>query len=165
MVGYLFWLGGHFTKAPSRRARVVAAGQAMRAHERALVHRLLHGGADLPSLCDYPGLRLIGTADSPNREGVVSFAIEDYAAKHIVAELGVRCIRVHARSDDVFSGNILRPLGLKAVTRILLAHYNSADEVNVCLASLGEMLPSSKGSHGQRPYAGASSYPNDFARR
>ncbi len=43
-------------------------------------------------------------------------------------------------SDDVFSGN-LRPLGLKAVTRISLAHYNSVDEVDACLEALSEVLP------------------------
>lgn len=141
VIDYLAWLGGHFTEESSRRACLVAAGLAMQAHERALVHRLLHGGADLPGLCDYPGLHLIGPADSPCREGVVSFAVEGVEAKHVVAELGARGIRVHARSDDVFSGNILRPLGLKAVTRVSLAHYNSADEVDACLAALAEVLP------------------------
>jgi selenocysteine lyase/cysteine desulfurase len=141
MVDYLDWLGAHSTDDPSRRARLLAAGQAMQAHERALVHRLLHGGAGLPGLCDYSGLHLIGPADSPHREGVVSFAVEKVDAKHVVAELGARGIRVHARSDDVFSGNILRPLGLKAVTRVSLAHYNSVEEIDACLAALAEVLP------------------------
>lgn len=143
MVDYLIWLGGHFTEEQSRRACLVAAGQAMRAHERALVHRLLHGGAGLAGLCGYPGVHLIGPVDSPYREGVVSFAVEGCEAKHVVAELEARGIRVHARSDDVFSGNILRPLGLKAITRVSLAHYNSADEIDACLAALAEVLPRS----------------------
>lgn len=71
----------------------------------------------------------------------MSFAVEEIEAKHVVAELGARGIRVHARSDDVFSGNILRPLGLRAVTRVSLAHYNSAVEVDACLAALAEVLP------------------------
>ncbi|SDK38269.1 aminotransferase class V-fold PLP-dependent enzyme [Billgrantia gudaonensis] len=141
MVDYLTWLGGHFTEEPSRRACLVAAGQAMCAHERALVHRLLHGGAGQTGLVDFPGLQLIGQADSPYREGVVSFAVEGVDANQVVAELGARGIRVHARSDDVYSGNILRPLGLKAVTRVSLAHYNSADEIDTCLAALAEVLP------------------------
>ncbi|MBD3896795.1 aminotransferase class V-fold PLP-dependent enzyme [Halomonas sp. ML-15] len=141
MVDYLAWLGGHFTEASSRRACLVAAGRAMHAHERALVHRLLHGGAGLKGLCHYPGLRLIGPADSPHREGVVSFAIEGVEAKHVVAELGARGVRVHARSDDVYSGNILRPLELPAVTRISLAHYNSVEEIDTCLTALAEVLP------------------------
>ncbi|SEL94855.1 aminotransferase class V-fold PLP-dependent enzyme [Halomonas daqiaonensis] len=141
MIDYLDWLGAHFTDEAPRRARLLAAGQAMQAHERALVNRLLHGGTGLPGLCDYPGLHLIGPADAPQREGVVSFAVEGVDAKHIVAELGDRGIRVHARTDDVFSGNILRPLGLKAVTRISMAHYNSAEEIDTCLAALAEILP------------------------
>ncbi|PAU74816.1 aminotransferase class V-fold PLP-dependent enzyme [Halomonas salipaludis] len=141
MVDYLAWLGRHFTEEASRRAYLVAAGRAMQAHERALVHRLLHGSEGLKGLCHYPGLRLIGPADSPHREGVVSFAVEGVEAKHVVAELGARGVRVHARSDDVYSGNILRPLRLPAVTRISLAHYNSVEEIDTCLAALVEVLP------------------------
>jgi len=141
MVDYLAWLGANFTDAAPRRARLLAAGQAMQAHERALVHRLLHGASSVPGLCDYSGLHLIGSANAPHREGVVSFAVDGIDAKHIVAELGDRGIRVHARSNDVFSGNILRPLGLEAVTRISMAHYNSPEEIDTCLVALSEILP------------------------
>lgn len=140
MIDYLAWLGGHFTGETSRRARLIAAGKAIRKQEQSLVHRLLYGSEYLPGLCSYPDLKLVGSADSPHREGVVSFAIEGLDAKHIVAELGKQGIRVHARSDDAFSGNILRPLGLKAVTRISLAHYNSASEIDTCLAALQRTL-------------------------
>lgn len=140
MIEYLVWLGGHFTDETSRRARLIAAGTAMREQEQSLVHRLLYGSEYLPGLCSYPDLQLVGPADTPHREGVVSFAIEGLDAKHIVAALGKQGIRVHARSDDVFSGNILRPLGLKAVTRISLAHYNSAAEIDACLAALQKIL-------------------------
>ncbi|WP_239995754.1 aminotransferase class V-fold PLP-dependent enzyme [Nitrincola tibetensis] len=140
MVDYLVWLGGHFTDAPSRRAGLIAAGNAIRNHERALVDRLINGSTGLAGLSTYPGVKLIGPADTPHREGVVSFAIAEYDAKYIVAELGRRGIRVHARSDDVFSGNILRPLGLKAVTRISLAHYNNVNEIDTCLVALQEIL-------------------------
>ncbi|WP_052063479.1 aminotransferase class V-fold PLP-dependent enzyme [Nitrincola sp. A-D6] len=140
MVDYLVWLGGHFTDTTSRRAGLIAAGNAIGNHERALVHRLINGSKSLAGLSKYPGIKLIGPSDTPHREGVVSFAIAEYEAKYIVAELGNRGIRVHARSDDVFSGNILRPLGLKAVTRISLAHYNSVEEIDACLAALQEIL-------------------------
>ncbi|GGX95561.1 cysteine desulfurase [Litchfieldella qijiaojingensis] len=141
VIDYLDWLGSHYTGDESRRKRLVAAGLAMRSHERALMNRLLQGRSGVRGLCAYPGVRLIGQVDDPHREGVVSFAVKDIDAKQIVAQLGDRGIRVHARSNDVFSGNILRPLGLDAVTRISLAHYNSVDEIDTCLSALAEILP------------------------
>lgn len=140
VVKYLEWLGSHFTDSTLRRERLMAAGQAMSAHEQALVTRLIDGTEQLPGLRALPRVRLIGQADSPYREGVVSFAVDDVDAKQIVAYLEERGIRVHARNDDVFSGNILRPLSLNSVTRISLAHYNAFKEVDVCLHVLGEAL-------------------------
>lgn len=140
VVKYLEWLGAHFTESTLRRDRLVAAGQAMHAHEKALVDRLIEGTHDLIGLGSLLGVRLIGEADSTYREGVVSFAVEGVNAKQVVAYLGKKGIRVHARSDDAFSGNILRPLGLSSVTRISLAHYNTPAEVDACLQELGTML-------------------------
>lgn len=140
MVAYLVWLGGHFSAATSRRERLLAAAQAMHAQEVALTTRLIHGSETRVGLAHLAGVRLIGEADSPWREGVVSFAVEGRDAVEIVARLGEHGIRVHARKDDTFSGNILRPLGLPSVTRISLAHYNSIDEVDQCLVALEKIL-------------------------
>lgn len=141
VVDYFDWLGSQFTQQSGRRERVVAAGLAIQQHEQALVHRLLHGTEILRGLCDHPGVELIGEPNSPHREGVVSFSCQGIEAKTLVAELEARGVRVHARTDDVFSGNILRPLGLPAVTRISLAHYNSEAEIDTCLTALAELLP------------------------
>lgn len=140
MVAYLEWLGGHFNETTSRRERLLAAARAMHAQEIELTTRLIHGCEALDGLAQLPGVRLIGETDSPWREGVVSFAVAGRDAVDIVARLGEHGIRVHARKDDTFSGNILRPLGLPSVTRISLAHYNTASEVDQCLAALKEIL-------------------------
>ncbi|WP_435105935.1 aminotransferase class V-fold PLP-dependent enzyme [Arhodomonas sp. AD133] len=129
VVDYLDWLGGQFTESDDRRSRLLAAGEAMQAQERYLMHHLLHGAEGLPGLCDYANVRVIADPDSPARESVVSFAVEGMDAKRIVAAFGERGIRIHARSNDVFSGNILRPLQLESVARVSLAHYNTVDEV------------------------------------
>lgn len=142
MVEYLDWLGSHFIDSELRRERLIAAGQAMRSHERALISRLLTGTADQKGLCDYSGLHLIGGAESPYREGLVSFAIDGIDAKWLVAELGRYGIRVHARSDDAFSGNVLRPFGQTAVTRISFTHYNTPEEVDTCLQAVAAILDS-----------------------
>ena len=137
MVRYLEWLGGHFTEETGRRQRLLAAGQAMHDQEAALMRRLIDGADGVSGLRDLPGVTLIGEADSPWREGAVSFCVKGRDALEIVAERG---IRVHARKDDAYSGNILRPLGLPSVTRVSLAHYNTPLEVDACLAALKDIL-------------------------
>lgn len=104
------------------------------------MRRLIDGADGVTGLRDLPGVTLIGEADSPWREGAVSFCVKDRDALEIVAELGERGIRVHARKDDAYSGNILRPLGLPSVTRVSLAHYNTLEEVDACLAALKDVL-------------------------
>jgi len=140
MVDYLEWLGSQFTEATTPRERLLAAGTAMHAQETALVRRLIEGSESLRGLKDLPGVTLIGEADSPWREGVVSFCVEGRDALDVVARLGERGIRVHARKDDAYSGNILRPLGLPSVSRVSLAHYNTVGEVDACLTALKVIL-------------------------
>ncbi|MGO2383740.1 MAG: aminotransferase class V-fold PLP-dependent enzyme [Halomonas sp.] len=140
VVKYLEWLGSSFTDSVLRRERLVAAGRAMHNHEKALVMRLIEGTEKLPGLGSLPRVKLIGQVDSPYREGTISFAIEGINATQVVAYLGEHGIRVHARSDDAFSGNILRPFGLASITRISLAHYNTPEEIDICLQALGTIF-------------------------
>lgn len=140
MVAYLEWLGAQFTAETSRRQRLLAAGEAMHAQEQALVTRLIQGSPQVEGLGALPGVRLIGGTDAPWREGVASFAMDGMDAPTVVAKLGEHGIRTHARKNDAFSGNILRPLGLSSVTRISMAHYNTIAEVDACLVALKAIL-------------------------
>jgi cysteine desulfurase / selenocysteine lyase len=140
VVTYLQWLGGHFTQTNDPREQLVAAGQVIYAHEHALVDHLLRGRGASKGLCDYKAVRLIGRADDNQRAGLVSFSVDGWDAKDLVQQLGQRGIRVHARSNDAFSGNVLRPLGLSSAVRISVAHYNTEDEVEYCLRAIEEIL-------------------------
>jgi cysteine desulfurase/selenocysteine lyase len=137
---YLCWLGSHFTDSIEKRPKLVAAGNAMKMHEQCLVHQLLYGNGSSKGLCDYKTIEIVGGENNSVREGVVSFSVKGVEAKTIVAEFGDRNIRIHARSNDVFSGNILNPLNLESVSRVSLAHYNSSEEVNYFLEQLEEIL-------------------------
>ena len=129
VVAYLDWLGGQFTSEQDRHAKLKAAGQAMSAHERYLTHYLLHGDPKHRGLMKYESVKIIGDPSDTSHESVVSFSLDGYGAEEVVAELAERKIRTHARLSDVYSGNILRPLGLESVTRVSVGHYNTLDEV------------------------------------
>ncbi len=129
VVAYLDWLGGSISTESDPRARIEAAGAAIHAHEHALCDAMLHGTGNHAGLTALPGVQIIGGAENPAREGLVSFWHDGLASADIVAGLEARGLRVHIRKADHYSGNILDPLGRPDCVRVSLAHYNSLDEV------------------------------------
>ncbi len=140
VVKYLAWLGQQFTEKTAIRDQLRAAGKVMLAHEHSLISLLLNGSDQHQGLIDMPGVSVVGTMDINQREGAISFSVEGMQAVDVVALLGDRGIRIHARSNDMYSGNILRPLGLDSVSRISFAHYNTKDEVAFFLEQLLEII-------------------------
>ncbi|AZQ68502.1 aminotransferase class V-fold PLP-dependent enzyme [Silicimonas algicola] len=140
VVAYFDWLGGQVSDATDRRARIVAAGEAIHDHEKRLTDAMLYGTGNLAGLAELPGVRIVGGVDNPRREGLVSFALSGSEAPEIVAALRERGIRVHSRKADHYSGNILDPLGLATCVRVSLCHYNSEAEVAQFLQAMKEIV-------------------------
>ncbi len=140
VVAYFEWLGGQLTDATDRRARIVAAGEAIHAHEEALSRAMLHGTGNLKGLAELDGIRIIGGVDNPRREGLVSFAMDNTPAPDVVTRLRERGIRVHTRKADHYSGNILGPLGMDSAVRVSMCHYNSEAEVAKFLQAMREIV-------------------------
>ncbi len=140
VVGYFDWLGEQVSDATDRRARIEAAGEAIKAHEKTLTDTMIHGAGNLAGLKDLPGVMIIGGADNPAREGLVCIAADSISAPDLVTELRLRGIRTHVRKADHYSGNILTPLGLQSAVRVSMCHYNSLNEVKTFLAALREIL-------------------------
>ena len=138
VVDYLVWLGGHFTAAEDRRARLEAAARAIHDQEQALAEAMVKGTGNLRGLAEIPGLHLIGGADNARREGVVSLWIDGRASAQAVAFLNDRGIRTHTRKADHYSGNVLAPLGLADCVRVSFSHYNSLAEVAQFLTAMNE---------------------------
>lgn len=139
VVAYFEWLGGEVSDAATPRGRIEAAAKAIHAHETALTNAMLFGTGNLAGLTDLPDITIIGGADNPAREGLVSFASSKAPAPDIVAQLNARGIRTHTRKADHYSGNILDPLGLDGAVRVSLAHYNSEAEVAAFLDAMREI--------------------------
>ncbi len=140
VVRYFDWLGAHFTDSGDRRARIVAAGQAIKAHEAGLVRAMVHGTGGEPGLVNLPGVGLIGGPDNPLREGLVSLTVRNRSAADVVSALREQGIRTHERKSDLYSANILEPLGLPACVRVSLCHYNSVDEVGHFLRAMHSIV-------------------------
>ncbi|MDU8943774.1 aminotransferase class V-fold PLP-dependent enzyme [Ovoidimarina sediminis] len=139
VVAYFDWLGGEVSGAPDRRARLVAAGEAIHAHEARLTDAMLHGTGNLKGLADMPRVTVIGGVDNPRREGLVSLTVDGLDAQDVVARLNAAGIRTHTRKADHYSGNILDPLGLPSCVRVSMCHYNSEREVAAFLTAMAEI--------------------------
>ena len=142
VIDYFDWLGGQVTDAIEPRARIEAAGAAIKAHEKSLTDAMLFGTGNLPGLAEIEGVTIVGGQDNPSREGLVCFALETVPALDIVDKLNQSGIRTHIRKADHYSGNILTPLGLPAAVRVSMCHYNTVGEVAAFLTAMKEITES-----------------------
>ena len=136
VVEYFDWLGSHFTDSTDRRERILAAGSAITAQERELVELMINGNETQRGLRQMPEVSIIGGADNPAREGMVSIFVDARPCADVVAALNARGIRTHVRKADYFSGNILEPLGRPTCVRVSMCHYNTDEEVLTFLREL-----------------------------
>ncbi|WP_306006343.1 aminotransferase class V-fold PLP-dependent enzyme [Aquicoccus porphyridii] len=139
VVDYLAWLGGEVSDNGDRRARIRAAGVAIHDHEKRLTEAMIHGTGNLPGLAQMEGVTLIGGADNPAREGLVSLAVQGVDPAEVVARLNAEGVRTHLRKADHYSGNVLDPLGMAGCVRVSMCHYNSLPEVARFLALMQEI--------------------------
>ena len=142
VVDYFDWLGGEVSDATNRRARIEAAGVAIKAHEKSLTDAILFGTGNLQGLAEIEGVTIVGGQDNPSREGLVCFALDTVHALDIVDKLNQSGIRTHIRKADHYSGNILTPLGLPAAVRVSMCHYNTVGEVAAFLTAMKEISES-----------------------
>lgn len=139
VVDYFDWLGGQVSDSTDRRARIEAAGHAIHAYERQLTDTMINGFGNLAGLRDMDHVTILGGADNPAREGLVSIVVRNMPSADVVSILNAQGIRTHTRKADHYSGNVLTPLGLSDCIRISVCHYNTEHEVAQLLAALKDI--------------------------
>jgi cysteine desulfurase family protein (TIGR01976 family) len=122
--------------AANRRAALVAAYRAIRAHEMTLAARMITG------LCKIPGLRFYGISDAARfseRVPTVAVRLAGHTPLEVATFLGDRGI--FTWDGNYYALNLTERLGVErdgGLLRIGLVHYNTADEVDRLLATLRE---------------------------
>lgn len=129
VVAYLDWLGGEVSEATQPRARIEAAGKAIHAYETHLTNYMINGAEGVTGLRDMANITILGGADNPAREGLVSIVVEGVPSPEVVIKLNQQGIRTHTRKADHYSANVLTPLGLTDCIRVSLCHYNTEAEI------------------------------------
>lgn len=140
VIRYFEWLGSEVSEESDPRAKIVAAGQAILAHEEALTIAMLHGTGNLKGLAEMKDVMVLAGIDNPHREGLVSFTINGRNAVDIVAYLNEQGIRTHVRKADHYSANILTPLKQDSCVRVSFCHYNTEQEISRFLNAMTSFL-------------------------
>jgi len=137
VVEYFEWLGGRFTDSGDGRARILAAMEAVEAHEAALTGALLRGVDGAPGMLDIDGITVYGeTENLDEREAIVAFNVRGVPTAEVVEYFGANGVRVHNRISDAYSRHTLHAVGIEEAVRVSLCHYNTAKEVSVFLRLL-----------------------------
>jgi cysteine desulfurase family protein (TIGR01976 family) len=138
-VDYLADLGRHVdSSAPTRRAALLAAYDAIQKHERGLMESLI------PGLLAIPGLKLFGISDPKrfdHRCPTIAVRIEGHTPLELATQLG-QC-GFFTWDGNYYALNLTERLDVEkdgGFLRIGLAHYNTAEEVERFLAALREIL-------------------------
>ena len=139
VVSYFNWLGSNFTNSKDKRDKFVAAGKAIKTHEKSLTDAMISGNGNIPGLSQIDKVNIIGGLDNPAREGLVSIYIDGISSPEVVKKLNDQGIRTHLRKADHYSGNILNPLKQDSCIRVSLCHYNSIEEVSKFLLAIKEI--------------------------
>ncbi|MCE8507593.1 aminotransferase class V-fold PLP-dependent enzyme [Ruegeria pomeroyi] len=139
VVSYFEWLGGEVSDATDRRGKFKAASDAIHDQEKALTDAMIHGTGNLSGLAEMEKVTILGGADNPAREGLVSLRVEGVPSVDVVRALNEQGIRTHLRKADHYSGNILTPLGMDSCVRVSMCHYNSVQEVAQFLAAMKDI--------------------------
>jgi cysteine desulfurase family protein (TIGR01976 family) len=139
-VNYLASVGrrwGDVAGPGGRRRELVAGLTAIRAYERELCARLLSG------LGQIPDLRVHGITDPARfdwRVPTVSFTLGDLTATEVSQRLGQA--NIFAWPGNFYALAVTERLGLEergGLLRVGLAHYNTAEEVDLLLGALADM--------------------------
>ena len=136
-VEYLAGLGRALAPdAPTRRAALLAAYEAIVAYERTLVARLLAGLAGLPAIKVWG---IIDPARAAERVPTVSFTHTRRSPREVAEALARRGIFVW--HGNCYAPALTEALGLEpeGMVRVGLLHYNTAAEVDRLLAALAEL--------------------------
>ncbi|HEY5486098.1 MAG TPA: cysteine desulfurase-like protein [Candidatus Limnocylindrales bacterium] len=137
---YLEWLGRTFggaADAPTRRERLGAAMNVIRATERELALRAL------TALDGVPGLHLRGIVDPARFEERVptfAFTLDGHSPREVATHLGRAGIAVW--DGDYYAYELIRALGLAetgGMVRVGFTHYNEPAEIDRLVEALFEL--------------------------
>ena len=130
VVDYLCWLGARFTRATDRRALVVAAMKAIKAHQVGLLSLLLNGTGGVPGVREMEHVTVYGIGSDLSRQSLlVGFNLAGIESDIGCAMYKERQLRLHAPGHDPYFAAMLHQIGVASFIRLSGSHYNTPQDV------------------------------------
>ncbi|PWB59619.1 MAG: selenocysteine lyase [Bradyrhizobiaceae bacterium] len=105
---------------------------AIQRHELALTRRILDG------LATFPGIRVLGPADTRDRRGVVTFAVDGVSAEEVCRALDRGGVAL--RGGYHCAQPLVRAFGVDGAARASLAPYVTDADVDALLDGIGRLM-------------------------
>ncbi len=139
---YLCWLGAQVSDKTSAIDQLSAAFDAITAHERALMARLMYGASGSDGLLFMDGVLVLGGDNLDQREGTLSFNVAGYHSGDLVDALDRAGFRTYRRLADDFDGPSIRAAHVNDIVRVSVGHYNTIAEMDLFLHALKKIAAS-----------------------
>lgn len=141
VVDYVCWLGAKFVEGGSRRELFVEGMRRIELHERALLARLLDGGAGARGLRAIDGVTVhLDHGDLSKRDLIVAMSIDRLAPADAVREYEKRGVVVYERvQSSLYSKRMLESFGITGAIRVSPLHCQSFDDIDRFLAVTAEL--------------------------
>jgi len=132
VVDYLDWLGSRLGAGDDRRERIVKAMEGIELHERALMHRMIHGSENTKGLKDIEKIQVHFVGDDlTKRDCILPITFAGKSGKDAVKEYIDRGVVVFDRAiSNVLSRRQLNALGIDSLVRVSPMHFHNNDEVD-----------------------------------
>lgn len=132
VVNYIAWIGSHYTNSTNKRALVVEGMNRIVLHERALLHRTLHGSAQATGLLAIEGVHTyFNYSHLENRDFILAMGFHNIGFTEAVREYEKRGVIVFERvASSIFSKRIVEAVGLDGLIRVSPLHCNTPEEID-----------------------------------
>ena len=144
IVDYVCWVGAQVSEASGvtpRRESFVVGMEAIVLHERALLARLLDGGAEGPGLRQMAHVHVyLDHDDLAKRDLILAIGFDHVDCAQAVGEYEKRGVIVYERvSSSLYSKRMLESFGLEGAVRVSPLHCHSEADVDRFLAVTREI--------------------------
>ena len=132
IVDYVCWLGSNFTDDTDRRALFVEGMNRIKLQERALLHRMLEGGDDLPGLRHMKGITVyLDYENLTTRDFILAMGFDRIGYTQAVREYEKRNVIVYDRlASSIYSKRMLESFDMQGAVRVSPLHCNTMDDID-----------------------------------
>ena len=138
---YVCWIGRQFTNTEDKRALYVEGMNRITLHERALLHRMLHGSDDAPGLIGMKGVKVaVEMDDLTQRDLIVPIVFDKMSCEEAARAYESAGVVIHERTDkSLYSARQVNSIGQHGIVRVSPLHCHTYDDIDEFLKITAEL--------------------------